>query len=677
MTITNQERFVELSLAKKEYSGSATKYVPAPIHVSSLEATFKSNNYSPIVWRDHYRKSDNFSYATGFCLDIDNGMTIDAAEAILKDKNLNYALITTRSHTSSAHRFRILIPFNKKLYTYTRYNVAAVSIDKVFGFVCDKRVFDGGRQLYGSPDDACYSACWTGNDFDVTDFTGIDLSFVSSGHGDWDDNLIVTNKDGKKVSVKDIKEKTQIYCPWHDDKHSSAFMQYADQRDNWFIHCSSCDKTFWKTKTPRTMDDRCEHYWSHGSKIYEMGIIGDFYHFKEIGEKKFYTFVDAYEKERPVAYQWLLKNHHISNVIRIDYVGDPLAKEHSYKVKQDEGLIEVKYTAIQVGIQDNQFIENYLDSTFGKYKEFIKQYMAVYAYTDFKKLPTLIIVGKRGVGKNKFAEMMAEIYPQRSQFWTAKEESFNTELQKKLLIADETVSDKKENYLYLKRISGQNQLPINEKFTPKYQVKNNVNVIILSNNLLPIFVEREELPSSPANNQFFVYEMKPFEGALDAQLDMKLKARLGHFVRTELKQVFDGLDLSKNRYSIPVPITPDEHKLFKSSVSLEQLIADKFLQDMISIYSLGRFMELIQAGYLPVDSICDDLKITKMDKRSIVHNLREREYVAADDVVRRMVNGNREYCYLATEKLKTKIAFDNKIACIAQNGEGQQAIKTA
>ncbi|MDP1675312.1 MAG: DUF5906 domain-containing protein [Bacteroidota bacterium] len=662
---TNHERLIKLSLHPIDYSGTATDYQPNDVNVNELQNVLTSHNYSPIIWLHNHRKKENFSFATGFCLDIDKGMTISEAESILLKNNLNYALVTTKSHKSDAHRFRVLIPFSRKLLTFHQYELAALSIDKLFNSKCDDAVFDGARQLYGSPTGAYYKECWTGNDYDVTPFTGFDLSSLLYGTGDFNDNLIVKDSNGNEISIKDIDKKMPICCPFHEDTTPSAFIEFSKDSDNWFIRCSTCAKTYWKTKLRKPIDERCKDFWSHTSKIYEMGITGDHYHFKEIGEKKFYSFIGAFDKnDKAASFDWLLKHHHISNILRIDYIGDPLAREHTYEVKKDEGLVEVKFTALPVEIQNNQFIEDFLDSTFGEYKEFIKQYMAVYSYTDFRKLPTLILVGDRGVGKSKFAEMLAEIYPQRSQFWTAKEENFNTELQKKLLIADETVTSKKENYLYLKRISGQNYHPINEKFQPKYQVKNNVNVIILSNSLLPVFVEREEFPTSTANNQFFVHKIQPFKGELDAQIAEKLKARLGYYVRTVLKKVYNRLDMSKYRYSIPVPITSDEQKLFHSSMSIEQMVSDTFVQKLVEKYPA--YHEFMDAGYVPIDIICDELNISKQDKRSIVHNLRERNYISPDNVVRKMFGDRREYCFKMTEILKSKIDTDIKIDCIGK-----------
>jgi hypothetical protein len=676
MTQTIQEKSIELSLHPLDLSGRATEYIAEKIQIAELQKTLTSHNYSPIIWRENRRLATNFAYATAFCMDIDEGMTIGEAERILEKEELNYALITTKSHRPEAQRFRILIPFAARIYTYEKYRKAAGAIDALFGRVCDPAVFDGARQYFASPESAYYSVSWGAKDFDVTQFTTINLRAIDGQSGSWDDSLIVRLSGGEECPVEEITQKTPIYCPWHADESPSAFIDYSEKSENWYIHCSACNATFWKSKSIQPMAERARDFWSHSSKIYEMGIIGDYYHFKEIGEKKFHAFIGAQEaKEKQAAYEWLVKHHHISNIITIDYIGNPMATSHTFQVEADNGRIEVRFAPLSVELRDNQFIEDYLERAFGPHKDFIKEYLAVYAYTDFRKLPTLILVGKRGVGKNIFAEMVAEIYPQRSQFWSTEESNFTPEFTKKLLIADETISHSKKDYLKLKRLSGQASLPVNEKFTPQYQVKNNVNIIILSNSLLPIFVEREELPTSEANNQFFVFEMQPFSAPIDAQLGSKLKARLGHYVRTELKRIFDALDLAKYRYSIPVPITPEEQRLFKSSVSIEQMNTDRFIQECVKRYS--EYADFLIEGHLTIEKLCDDLQMKKTEKREIVRNLRERCLIADAEPMRIMIAGRREYCYRMTDTLKNQIQLDVKIGCFAQSGEEEQAKKAA
>jgi len=43
-----------------------------------------------------------------------------------------------------------------------------------------------------------------------------------------------------------------------------------------------------------------------------------------------------------------------------------------FEVKKDDGIIEVHYAPIAVDIENNQFVEDYLQSTFKEHKDFIK-----------------------------------------------------------------------------------------------------------------------------------------------------------------------------------------------------------------------------------------------------------------------------------------------------------------
>lgn len=113
---------VTLSLGKIDYSGKQTAYTPSSVHITQIHQIFTSHNYSPIVWQDNYRLASNFLYATGTCIDSDEGLSIEDALAKLAALQINYALITTRSHQASAHRFRVFIPFNRKVHSLEDYD---------------------------------------------------------------------------------------------------------------------------------------------------------------------------------------------------------------------------------------------------------------------------------------------------------------------------------------------------------------------------------------------------------------------------------------------------------------------------------------------------------------------------------------------------------------------------
>jgi Family of unknown function (DUF5906) len=661
ISATNHERLVKLSLHPLDYNGTAAGYIPTDIKVSSLEEIFKSRNYSPIVWANHYRNLANFRIAYGFCVDIDGTMTIEDAESILKNNNLNYALVTSRSHTPDEHHFHIFIPFSQRILTYLKYQDASQKIDKLFNSKCDDSVFDGARIMYGSPENAYFSSCWTRQDFDVSEFVGIDISAVKYGAGDWDNSLMVRDSKGKELSVTGITAKTPIFCPWHDDETPSAFIGFSEKSKNWFIYCSACHKTFWKTKLLPPNEDRCEGYWSHSKGIYEAAIVGEEFCFKEIGEKKFYVNVGAMDtKDQKNVYSWLVDNQHIKLLRRIDSLGDARIDKSMFEVKKDEGIIEVHYAPIAVEKENNQFVDDYLQSTFKEHKDFIKQWLAAYCYTNHRPLPTLILVGKRGTGKNTFAEMVAEIYKPLSTFWQVSRDTFNPAYEKKLLIADETLTDDKRNYTELKKIVGQNEHPINKKYTPHYMAKNNMNVVILSNRLLPIFVESSEMPKSPESNQFFVYEFPQLAGPVDAQLAVKLKQRLGFYIRTVLLRVYESMDMSSFRYGMKVPMTNEEYRLFNSSISEEDELKDRFIHQLVDKLETDpnwKDKEYVLEELIP-STVFSQLNFDDKDKRTVVRRMRELGLLSGDEPYRVGNKVYRPYCYKMLDPLKKKVEAD-------------------
>ncbi len=643
-----QEREVTLSLADKNYDGDTVVYTPQQVKIGSLESILKSHNYSPISWHTNYRLIANFKSATGFCVDSDHGMTI--AQALKKLKNLgwNYALITTRSHKPKKHHFRIFIPFSRTVYSYKVYQAAIAAICVEFP-QSDEKVLDGARQLYGSPDTATYYSRWDGNDFDVEPYLK---------DGEWDRTLRIFDADKKQVNLTATKEKAVIYCPFHEDSNTSAFIEYSDKSKNYFIHCSACNHTFWMIKEPVTMAESCKEFYSIGTGIHQICITAGEFSISEIGEKKFYSLTGAHEKEeRDKAFEWLMQNHHFKNLNRVEQIGDMAAKETYFEVRPDEAMVRVHYAPMKVEVEDNKFIEDYLEKNFGKYKDFIKQYLAVYCYTNYKKLPFLILTGKRGAGKNSFAELVGEIFQPLSIAWGAKAGQFTPEYEKKLLYADETVTEDHKQYLDLKRQSGSKYLPVNKKFKHEYQVRNNVNIIILSNARYPIQVERDEIPNDEKDNQFFVYKMERQYAEIDATYADKLRARLGHYIRTELKTVFEKLDLTKYRYSISVPITDYEKELFASSVTAEEDVMDTFLLKLKDAYDgdpIG-YTDFLKGGYVPSDLFETSISVIKHDKNKIIKLLRSNGYLT-DDNVKRLMIGQRKYCYTASALLMTYLS---------------------
>jgi len=643
---TNRKDSIELSIKDKNYDGiqNVNFKEAKAVRYSDLESTFKSHNYSPIQWKGNYRDSDNFISVTGFVVDIDNGTTLDEAETLLNKHNLNYALITSKSHCDALHKFHILLPFNRKVYTIENYKAISERIRQELFPALDTQTLDAARFMYGSKDDSIYRSSFSGRNFNVD----VDKNVSDS----WNDDFEVTLPDSSveiAINVKIEKDQTiPIYCSFHDDNNPSAFLSYSENSFNHFISCSSCGRTFWKIQTKDIVALKSEKFWSYGTSVYEAGLVSDVFSLENISDKKYFVKVGAKKKEdKNKYYDYLVKNKHLHRLNRIDNIGDVNIDESNYEFDSSTGNITVRVKALPINIKDNTFVEDYLDSVFGIYKSFIKEWLAVYVYTNYTKLPTIILTGERGVGKNTFAESVLAIFPSLSEIAKDLEGTFNGYVEKKLLLIDESASNGKSQYQLLKSLSGQKEMTLNEKFKVKYKVKNNLNIIFLSNDELPIYVERDEIPASDQNNQFFVYRLQP-HSTFDADLQQKLIDSLGHYIRTELKSIFNNLNMTGYRYSIAVPITDEEKKLFNNSVTDIEDEADRII-DYVETRMTDpswSYYEFMQVGVIPTEFFTGMISNFKVNKIKVIQKLKKHGYLANENADKyKLINGKRPYSY--------------------------------
>ena len=417
-------------------------------------------------------------------------------------------------------------------------------------------------------------------------------------------------------------------------------------------------------------EDILEDFWSQGKDNYQIGFVGDKFFIEKTSKGKFNIIVsdrilkkkkldeEELKKELEKAFIRLVIEKHIKHLARVDYIGDSETKEAFYDVKLNEGVIEVHHSMLPVKAKDNEFIEKYLSDTFGAHKDFIKKYIAVYCHSNYKRLPTLILFGERGTGKTTFVEILMEIFPELSYQWHGNEQNFTPEVEKKLLIVEENNSDKASQYKTLKKYTGQKYAMVNKKFRDPYMVKNNMNIIILSNETIPLYLKKEELPTDESNNQFFVMEFKKFEQEIDNSFQQAVIDRLGHYIRTELKTVYDSLELEKYRYSIPVPITKEERDLFNVNTTEIDLDTDSVIQHLSKRYTEREFVyrAFIEKKYLPAAFITEwGSNITKSHKNSLIKNLKKRRLIDSDDPKKIQLNGIRQYCYKMSDEFYNMI----------------------
>ena len=178
-------------------------------------------------------------------------------------------------------------------------------------------------------------------------------------------------------------------------------------------------------------------------------------------------------------------------------------------------------------------------------------------------------------------------------------------------------------------------------------VKNNLNIILISNEMIPLYVEKTEKPADPTNNQFFVWEFLSLNKTIDGIFGQKLRERLGNYIRTELKTVFSGINKNYTRYGISVPITKYEEQLFDNNTTNIEAQADLVLEKIAN--RNDTFMpnedeyDLYEAGYIAY-SLIEEFASGPVHPNAIIKNLKKRKIIE-QAMVRKQVNKKKYSSY--------------------------------
>jgi len=663
---------INISFSRKTYEARDASYFNnISIDIDKLENILKSYNYSLIKWKivksrgereyNRKRKIENFESASGIVIDIDEGLTIDEAERLLVQEKLNHIIITSKSHqvmkkdSPAQDRYHILVFFSKEVTDGNEYRKAFNYLNRIFPQM-DDSCQDLARFIFASPDNAEYHSWFDGvnlNPDDIPERNFLNMPIAERKDVfEFDNEMEVRLGSGKVVRLIDIITKQPCHCVRyeHQDKNPSAIVSFNEKEDKWVIHCTGCKWTGWSklTKTQYELNKQMQDFYYLGKDVYEMGIAEDNFFLTKNSEKNFcYTIGAESKDDQESAMKNLIKSRRLRTLTRIDYVGNPDTNESFYSVNGDGGIVTVNIGAIRADVIDNQFIESYLDTTFGKYKDFVKQYLAMYTFTNYTQLPTLVLYGPRGSSKTTFAGLVADIYPSLYMDWTGEPGSFTQECEKKLLIIEENLIDEKSQYKILKKYTGQDELLVNKKYQPEYMVRNNVNIILISNETIPLYVEKTEMPTDPTNNQFFVWEFKQLKTLTDGTYRNKLKERLGYYIRTELKTVFNGINKNYTRYGIQVPITTFETELFENNTTNIEAQADLVLEKIENRESTflpdEEAYKLYRKGFLPV-TLVEEYAKSGIHANTIIKNLKKRKKIE-NKATRKVQDKKKFTCY--------------------------------
>ena len=591
----------------KDSAGKITQFEVKDVDPTELKLKeiFTKHVYSGNQWIDGKCKNLNFQRMTAVILDADQGLSIPQAQELFKD--FHYIIHTSTSHLADIEskggkqeRFRIILPLAPVAYN----NITTPDVaGEVYLYLFDQYTWadasckDAARKYYPFLNKV-YPDLFQLHIHEGKDYFAIDLTQIAARPKNAvaglpkppDEKYIYLNdefflRDGKtKVRLRNIKQHLSVYCIFCDDINSASGSAFIDINPNgkYFLFCQHCNKTYWIAPE----DEKGEMFFL-GSRLMKILTNDQTVTITQVSKDLF--------NDLPVEYRQVLLNRIAKyrtmpeGAFQLNYLADAYADTISYELDTINWDLRIHIPPLPVNKKDNAFIDSWLNDMFGEHADFIKNWMAVFCYTNYEKIATIILNGVRGSGKTTFGELMRDIFPKMGSDWSASGEDYTEFFQKKLLLVEENDdTDKKEQYTNIKKVSGSDLLTVNIKYGAKYQVKNNTNVIVLSNAPRPLFVVNQEQPVDENGNNFFMKTLRERPKKLNSNIKNDLRDRIGYYVRTELRTRFINWKNSHikgdNRYSMPVPITEDLKYVYASS----KTSIDEECEDIYDILTNGR-----------------------------------------------------------------------------------------
>jgi hypothetical protein len=213
---------------------------------------------------------------------------------------------------------------------------------------------------------------------------------------------------------------------------------------------------------------------------------------------------------------------------------------------------------------------------FREHLDFFLDWLAIYVYRNHLRLPQIILTGKRGTGKNTIMNFIAHFFPDiLSDIQRDLPSDFNDYCLKKFVGIDEFSGNDKKLYDLLKHYQGSETFSVNPKGEPRFKTRNNLSIIVASNDPHPIYCEPSELPDSEHRNPWFALDLdhvSPDQFPLTPAQVKEVIDGSPNFAREVLlpryrKLEDGGVIAQKLRWTVPCPITLDLKIMFEESVS--------------------------------------------------------------------------------------------------------------
>ena len=635
----------------KEKAAKITRYELTSLDLEDrdqLEAFFQNYNYSGTEF-DGSRSGNNFRRLHAIILDVDQHFSLDEAKEFFKD----YIYII---HTSTSHqqyvaskggvqdRYRVILPLDdaskNRITVINQFDALKTTLVSKFPFM-DPGAFEASRQFFPyftTPGQRNLFEIFVNTDGKMFHLNSTDIvNEVDSALGHHSRSYKLTpgmefkRADGKggatidDVTIPGPGGKIPVYDTFCDDINSatpSAFLAMSKSGRK-FLFCSHCKETRYldmNSLHPNLLylEDELYEVILHDGRVTlaKVNQKYQFTHFTNEDRDDFLT--DIYKSRRYSRSNFTLQ-HEVNGYV----------DEISYDFTQS-GLL-VKIPPAPVIDKNNQIILDYVNSMFGNYSDFILDWMALYAYTNYKTLPIIVLTSKkRTAGKTTFASLLMSMYPDHSSLIKTLDRHFNTFYENKLLVIDEAEENRRAVYDEIKRVMGSPTITVERKFINPYSIKPNLSIVILSNKTTPLFFDKTEVDLTDTNsNQFFFLRLNPVK-QVDNTLLEKFNNNIGWFVRTELRSRYEGWlnnDNSAYRYHIPTPITPELKEEFHESGGDLDDICD-LVHDTLKAHSI-QYDEYTLVQYKDVLTIMKENSLQyRLSAKSIIARMQDLGYLS-------------------------------------------------
>lgn len=694
---------LELSVSKvtvktKAQGGNVTDFVirqDIGTDTDTLTDLFTKQLYSTNQWKDGKCKNSNFIRMTGITIDIDNGLPITEAKKLFEP--FNYIIHTSTSHKENINtkggiqdRYRVILPFDPDFYnTINTPELASAVYSKVmqtYVFV-DKACADPARKYYpflNSQFPTMFELYVndTGNYFSVN-IDEIQNQIASKAQAQvmgkptaamnvddiyrltLDEVFLLKDKVTRR-KLRDFKPNLKppfpqpVFCNACDDINSqndSAFVNFHPDNGQVFVHCKHCQKTY-----ELNLLESYPDLFYLGSRLMQVMPAGDI----SMDECPAAYINDLSPDVRNrLVHELAKKRRFATDVFRVNRLVDGYAEMKHWDLDTADGQLNIYAPPIPVKIKDNDYIEDYLVKTFTKeYVDVIKLWMSVWVYKNFQVLPVLVFNGDRNTGKTTFGEMLQNIYPSLVQEWKVIAENFTQHNEKKLLLVDEAEADRREQYVKIKAMTGSNDVMVNKKFVNAYKVKNNLNLIITTNNDSPLYVMNTEEPEGAYDNQFFMYRFAKTRTDLNSNIKNELADRLGWYVRTVCRELYENWEKSetkwKCRYGVPAPKTPLLIQQFTDSRSTLDYACDEVYAACLEGLEVhdrnGNLMNklgpYVVVNTKEISDLVDAMKLKSHNTKSIRERMQSYGYLSRGIRIRK--NNRDAWQVIPREQLKKR-----------------------